>query len=152
MTDAEPNRLERSIEVKIPFHDTDAAGLVWHGHYFKYFELARCELLDAIDYGYNEMKISGFVWPVVDLKARYISSLKFDQRITITAQLHEWEYRLRIHYEIHDDQRQLVSRGHTDQAPVVEATGELQIGCPQVLRERVEIALSNEARDQNSQV
>ncbi|MDH3602364.1 MAG: hypothetical protein OEU26_22345, partial [Candidatus Tectomicrobia bacterium] len=25
---------------EVPFHDVDMMGVVWHGHYYKYFELA----------------------------------------------------------------------------------------------------------------
>ncbi len=146
MTDVESIRLQRSVQIKVPFHDTDAAGLIWHGNYFKYFELARCELLDAIDYNYNQMKESGFIWPIVDLQARFIHSLEFEQQIKVTATLDEWLFRLRISYQIHDEQGQLVCKGRTDQAPIEQASGELQIGSPDALVRRVNLSLANEVR------
>ncbi len=33
--------LKTCVEVRVPFHDVDPAGIAWHGHYFKYLELAR---------------------------------------------------------------------------------------------------------------
>ena len=33
------------VELEVPFHDVDMLQLVWHGHYYKYFELARTQLL-----------------------------------------------------------------------------------------------------------
>ena len=53
-----------TVEIVIPFHDIDSAGMAWHGHYAKYFEVARCALLDSFNYGYGAMRESGFMWPV----------------------------------------------------------------------------------------
>ena len=30
-----------SVEITVPFHDVDMMEVVWHGHYTKYFEVAR---------------------------------------------------------------------------------------------------------------
>ena len=60
------------VKVRVPFHDLDPAGIVWHGHYAKYFELARCELLRSFGYNYDDMVASGYSWPVIDLRARYV--------------------------------------------------------------------------------
>ena len=38
------------IELGPAFHDLDPMGVVWHGHYLKYLELARCALLQTFDY------------------------------------------------------------------------------------------------------
>ena len=46
---AEP-LFQAEISLEIPFHDLDPAGYVWHGHYAKYLELARCELLKQWEY------------------------------------------------------------------------------------------------------
>ena len=37
-------------EIEVPFYDVDSLNLAWHGHYIKYFEVARCELLSIIKY------------------------------------------------------------------------------------------------------
>ncbi len=47
---------EAEIEIEIPFYDVDSAGIVWHGNYVKYFEVARCVLLDKLNYNYIDMK------------------------------------------------------------------------------------------------
>jgi len=145
MSAVKSTSIERCITLSIPFHDADPAGIVWHGRYFKYFELARCELLQAIDYSYRQMADSGYVWPVVDLQARFVRPLEFDQTIRVSARLDEWEYRLRISYVIYDENNTVVARGRTDQAPVDDATGEMLVGCPDIVLKRVKIALSKTA-------
>jgi acyl-CoA thioester hydrolase len=37
---------QTSVDLEIPFHDVDMMQVVWHGHYAKYFEIARCALLE----------------------------------------------------------------------------------------------------------
>jgi hypothetical protein len=57
------------IALKIQFYDLDPMQVVWHGNYARYFEQARCALLDSIGYNYPEMKASGYAWPVIDMQA-----------------------------------------------------------------------------------
>ena len=59
---AEP-LFQAEISLEIPFYDLDPAGYVWHGHYAKYLELARCELLKQFNYNYDAMTQSGYMWP-----------------------------------------------------------------------------------------
>ena len=51
----------------IPFFDVDSMHIVWHGHYIKYLELARCAWLDRLDYGYAQMAAAGYGWPVAQV-------------------------------------------------------------------------------------
>ena len=60
------------IDVEVPFYDVDAMGVAWHGHYIKYFERARCRLLQTFDYDYPRMQESGYLWPVVELRVKYV--------------------------------------------------------------------------------
>jgi acyl-CoA thioester hydrolase len=51
--------LSTEIDIEIPFYDVDMMAIVWHGHYAKYFEIARYALLEKIDYNYLQMCDSG---------------------------------------------------------------------------------------------
>ena len=66
-------------------------GVVWHGNYFRYFEIAREALLNQFDYGYRQMKTSGYLWPVVDARVKYRNPLTFEQRIRVRARIEEFE-------------------------------------------------------------
>ncbi len=59
------------VEIRHSFHDVDMMQVAWHGHYLKYFELARGVLLDRIGYNYREMQQSGYLWPVIEVHVRY---------------------------------------------------------------------------------
>ena len=54
-----------NTELTVPFFDVDSMHIVWHGHYVKYLELARCAFLDALGYNYTTMREHGHGWPVV---------------------------------------------------------------------------------------
>ena len=130
----------------MPFHDADPVGVAWHGNYFRYFDHARCALLDRIGYGYRQMLDSGFYWPIVKASVKYIRALPFDSRITATARLLEWDYRLKIGYEILDSAGRRATTGQTVQVAVSAATGEMHIGAPAALRDRLRAYLRGTGR------
>ena len=129
------------IELTPAFHDLDPMEVVWHGHYLKYLELARCALLQRFDYDYPQMRESGYLWPIVDLRTKYVRSARFGQRLKIRAELVEWEFRLRIAYAITDaDTGEVITRAETIQVAVDVGTGEMCYVSPRVLRERLGVA------------
>jgi acyl-CoA thioester hydrolase len=132
------NTLSASIEIEIPFFDIDSVNVVWHGHYPKYFELARCAMLEKIEYGYDAMRTSGYIWPVIDMQIRYIKPLMFKQRVVVEARLKEWEYRLKIDYLIRDATTQArLTKGSTIQVAVDMKTRELCLMSPRILFDKL---------------
>lgn len=126
------------VEIKVPFHDVDAMHIVWHGNYLKYFEIARCALLDSIDYNYAQMSDSGYAWPVIDARVRFGKPARFDQLLTVAAVVREYENRLRISYEIRDTATGgRITRGSTTQVAVCLATNEMCYVSPPVLLEKL---------------
>lgn len=129
--------LSASIELEIPFHDVDAMEVAWHGHYAKYFELARCELLDQYDFNYPQMQAAGHLWPVINLNIRYVKPAVFKQRIRVTATLIEWENRLRIQYAICDARTgDRLTKGYTDMVAVDRHSGEMLLASPPILYQK----------------
>lgn len=129
--------------VTVPFFDVDSMNVVWHGHYVKYLELARCALLDSIGYGYDAMFASGYAWPVIDLQLRYINPTVFGQRLIVRAELVEWENRLKIHYLITDaESGTRVTRASSVQVAVRVDTREMQLASPAALLEAVRKVLA----------
>jgi acyl-CoA thioester hydrolase len=127
--------MKRRVEtrIKVPFHDLDPAGIVWHGHYLKYFEVARCELLESFGYNYDRMVESGYAWPVIDMHLRFVKPALFGQEILVTAELAEWEYRLKIDYVIRDLAGARMCKGSTVQVAVAIATREMCLRSPDIL-------------------
>ena len=131
-------KISADIDMVVPFHDLDPAGIVWHGNYAKYFEVARCEMLKLFDYNYDQMLVSGYIWPVVDLRVRYVQMVRFNQRIRVTATLREWEYRMSIDYLITDATTGArLTKGNTVQVAVDIKTQELCLMSPGVLFDKL---------------
>ena len=135
--------LRAEIELVVPFFDVDMMEVVWHGHYVKYFEEARCALLDKLGHNYRQMRDAGYAWPVIDLQLRYIRGAQFGQRIRVRADLVEWENRLKINYLITDVATgERMTRGSSVQVAVEIATREMLLASPRVFVEAVERVLA----------
>ena len=135
--------LHTEIELQVPFFDVDSMEIVWHGHYVKYFEVARCALLDRLGHNYVQMREAGSGWPVIDLQLRYIRGAQFGQRIRVRADLVEWENRLKINYLITDVATgERMTRGSSVQVAVEIATREMLLASPRVFVEAVERVLA----------
>ena len=138
---AAPSRWSAEVEMQVQFFDLDPMQIVWHGNYVKYLEVARCALLDSINYNYVEMKASGFSWPVIDMQLRYVGSATFGQRLKLRAEIVEWENRLKIDYLITDALTgKRLNRASTTQVAVDIASGEMCFVSPPVLFEKLGLA------------
>ncbi|MDD0845363.1 acyl-CoA thioesterase [Pseudomonas sp. Gutcm_11s] len=130
--------LQAEIEILVPFFDVDMMEVVWHGHYVKYFEEARCALLDKLGHNYRQMRDAGYAWPIIDMQVRYIRGAQFGQRIKVRADLVEWENRLKINYLITDVATgERMTRGSSVQVAVEIATREMLLASPKVFTDAV---------------
>ena len=131
-------KLTAAIDVEVPFHDVDAMNVAWHGHYVKYFELARCELLRRFDYDYPQMQLSGYLWPIVECHLKYVRSAHYGQKLRVQATLLEYENRIKIGYQICDlETGERMTKGYTIQVAVDATTRELLFVSPSIVFENV---------------
>lgn len=122
--------------VDVPFFDVDSMDIVWHGHYVKYLEVARCEFLDALGHNYRAMRDSGYAWPIVDMRIKYVKPLVFGQKAIVKCSLKEWEYRLKLSYRVEcPETQEKLTEAYTVQVPVLMATGEMSFETPEVFRQ-----------------
>ncbi len=134
--------IKTSIEIQIPFYDVDIMQVVWHGYYAKYMEVARCQLLDLIDYNYLQMSNSGFLWPIVDMRIKYIKPLRFQQKIIVTAQFAEIDYGLKVDFVFTDlATGEKLTSAFTKQVAVDKVSEEMCLISPPVLNEKIETYL-----------
>lgn len=141
MTKTPAAALFAEVEVEVEFHDLDPMGVAWHGHYLRYFERARCALLRSFDYDYPQMRASGYLFPIVDCRLRYIAPARYGQKLAVRAELAEWENRLAIDYLVRDAQSGArLTEGRTVQVAVTAEGWELQLVSPAALKDRLERA------------
>ncbi len=130
--------LSIEIEVVPAFFDLDPMDIVWHGHYVKYMELARCALLERVNYSYPQMRESGYAWPVVDMRLKYVRTASYGQKLLVRAEIVEWENRLRIEYLMRDAVTGArVNRASSIQVALDMKTREMCYVCPPVLWQRL---------------
>ncbi len=128
-----------SVDVCIQFYHLDPLQIVWHGNYPRFLEKARCALLDKIGYNYEEMKNSGYAWPIVDMRIKYVKSAYFKQIISIAAELIEYENRMVIDYRITDNvSGEVLTKAQTKMVALDIQSNEMQFESPQVFVQKVE--------------
>ncbi|NNG21867.1 acyl-CoA thioesterase [Telluria aromaticivorans] len=136
-----PARWWAETEMQVQFFDLDPMQIVWHGNYVKYLEVARCALLDKIGYNYEQMRESGYMWPIIEMNLRYAGPAAFGQRLLLRAEIVEWENRLRIDYLISDAASgKRLNRATTSQVAVDLSNGEMCFVSPTVLFEKLGVA------------
>lgn len=134
--------LSISLTMEVAFYDVDSYRIVWHGSYPKYFEIARCKLLEKIDFTYADMEATGYFFPIIDINIKYIKPLRMDQQFTITATLKEWQNKLCIRYLITDTETgERLTKGETTQVAVAMPSAVTQFISPDALINKVNAAL-----------
>ena len=123
-----------SVEIPVSFHDTDAMGVVWHGNYLKYFEIAREALFDQHGYDYQKMQNDGWSLPVVDTQLHYRTMISvFDKVITVTAFLTSLTNKVTVDYKACKADGTLCCFGSTTLVAFDVARKELSFALPQAL-------------------
>jgi acyl-CoA thioester hydrolase len=131
--------LDADIIMVTSFQDADPMGVVYHGNYFRYFEEARRILMEKIAYSYHDMMASGYMWPIIDTRVKYVKPIPFNHQIRITATLTEWENRLRVDYVIYDAESGVrMTKAHTMQVAVGIEDGEMCFVSPKAFTDKVE--------------
>jgi acyl-CoA thioester hydrolase len=124
--------------LRAQFFELDPMNIVWHGNYARFLEMGRCDLLDRLDYNYTQMQASGFTFPIVEMRLKYVGPIRFRQDFVVVTTLVEYEHRLRCDYLIRDlASRAVLTRARTTQVAVRIDTGELCLESPPVLIEKV---------------
>ncbi len=114
-----------ALPIRIIYADTDAAGVVYHANYLRYFESGRTEFVrDRICSG-REFAQYGIVLVVTESWMRYKAPAFYDDLIIVETFLTSISrVKCRFSYKIFRDEgkrRKLLVKGYTDLAPV---TGE----------------------------
>ena len=107
-------RTETTIRVR--YVETDAMGFVHHANYLAWFELARIEMLDAINLSYKGLETGGYYLPVLGAALKYLDSAYFDDVLKVVCYVRELpKVRIQIEYEIFRDET-LLATGSTEHA------------------------------------
>lgn len=125
------------IELDVPFHDVDGLHVVWHGHYYKYFELARTALFRACKIDVPDMIELGYRMVVIESKCKHVYPLRYGDKFRVSASFKEIEYRLHVAFEVWNlTAERRAAKGHTLLATLDHA-GALLLATPAAMITRL---------------
>ena len=114
-------------EHHVNFYDTDAMAVVHHSNYIRWFEIGRVEYLRAIGITLNELMEDGFVFPITEVRAKYVSPGKFDDVVQIeTAATALTKAKMAFDYRIlRKSDGELMVMGHSQNVFTRQDTGKI---------------------------
>ena len=125
-----------SIKIKVRYCETDQMGLVHHGSYINYFEVARIAWISNLGFSYSEMEKSGIILPVSKLNVSYLRPTYFDDVLVVSVELTEIPTsRLIFNYTI-KNKDEIVVTGTTVLAFLNKITKK-PVRCPDYMSEKV---------------
>ncbi len=97
-----PKRPEHavSIDVDVSFHHCDPLGVVWHGRYYEFFEVARQALLASVGLDVPTIRALGFRMYVTESRCRHMAPLTFGDTARVTAWVSRATPLIRIAYDV----------------------------------------------------
>ncbi len=124
-------KLHGEVTIEIPFHDVDALGVVWHGHYVKYMEIARTAMLRKVGLDIPQLRSTGCGWVVAECHLKFIRPMFYGMKVRIETTLLEYETRVKIGYLMTNaDTGERLNKAWTTHLAVNLETGELQYHLP----------------------
>lgn len=100
-------------QIRIHYALTDQMGMVYHGHYAQFYEIARVEAVRQIGFTYKDIEAMGIIMPVVDIHSRFLRPAKYDDLVTVKTTLRELpiHHKITFHHEIYNEQDELLNTG-----------------------------------------
>lgn len=90
-------------EHKVNYYETDQMGVVHHSNYIRWFEEARCHLMEQLGAGYAEMEKAGIISPVLEAHAQYKSMTRFGETVIVDSKMTLYNgIKMTISYEVKD--------------------------------------------------
>jgi acyl-CoA thioester hydrolase len=119
-------------EVRVRFNEADPLGIVWHGHYIRYFEDGREAFGNTHGLGYLEVYKEGFVIPIVSVHCEFKKSLKYGDRVIVeTKYIPTDAAKLKFTYRLFNAAtNELVATGSSVQVFLDKETSSLQLTNP----------------------
>lgn len=71
-------------EIRVRYGDTDQMGFAYYGHYLRWFEIGRAEMLRSLGRSYARVEAEdGVSLPVLEAHCRYLRPARYDDAVAI---------------------------------------------------------------------
>lgn len=123
--------------VKVRYAETDQMGVVHHGNYAEYLEIARLEWLDDLDVSYRVMEREGVMLPVYALNLKFLKPAIFDDVLKITTTLTGLPgVKIEFEYQVHNQDEDLIATATTTLV-FMDSKTRRPIRCPEYILEKL---------------
>ena len=124
--------LTEKTEVIVRFNEADPLGVVWHGHYLRYFEDGREAFGKRYGLSYLDCSKQGVAVPIVSIHCDYKKPLRYgDSVIVITTFVNDPAAKIKFEYRVVEKEtRAVVAEGKSVQVFVDIKTFDLQLVSP----------------------
>ncbi len=87
--------------IKVAFYDLDPIHVVWHGNYFKYFDIARFGLFREAGIDLYEYSIEkNCIFPITKTNTKFIAPLRYGDEFKCIAALADVSVKITIDFEV----------------------------------------------------
>ena len=130
-------KLSDRTEILVRFNEADPLGIVWHGHYIRYFEDGRESFGEKFGIRYLDFYKQGYVVPVVHVECNFKKSLRYGEKVIVETQYHPCEAaKLVFHYRLYNAETgELVATGSSVQVFLEKTSSTLQLTNPHFFEE-----------------
>ncbi|MGC4034521.1 MAG: acyl-CoA thioesterase [Chitinophagaceae bacterium] len=124
-------------EVLVRFNEADPLGIVWHGHYVRYFEDGREAFGIKYGIGYLDFYHKDIIIPVVHIDCSYKRSLRYGDKVVVETTFIPTEAaKLTFEYKLYNlGKNELVATGSSVQVFLDKDTSTLQLTNPSFFEE-----------------
>ena len=100
-------------KIRVRYAETDQMGVVYHGNYAQYFEVARAESIRHLGFTYKDMEAMGVVMPVIELHCKFIRPALYDDLLTIKTYIKDLpeDHRIEFNHEVLNEKENLLTTG-----------------------------------------
>ncbi|HTH56374.1 MAG TPA: acyl-CoA thioesterase [Cyclobacteriaceae bacterium] len=125
--------LTHQTEIAVRFNEADPLGIVWHGHYVRYFEDGREAFGKEFGISYLDFYGNGLAVPIVSVQCDFKKALKYGESVLVeTTYVDTPAAKLKFDYQIYQKEtKELVALGSTMQVFVDAKTFQLQLTIPE---------------------
>lgn len=125
--------------VKVRYSETDQMGVVHHGNYAQYLELARIDWLSQFGVSYKKMEVEGIMLPVYSMNFKFIKPATFDEELRIETVLKQTPgVKIEFAYSIFNGQNFLITTASTVLV-FMDAKTKKPMRCPKDLAEKLKV-------------
>lgn len=123
--------------VKVRYAETDQMGVVHHGNYAQYLEMARIDWLAQLDISYGAMEKEGIMLPVYSMEFKFLKPAVFDDILKIETRLKKLPgVKIEFSYSIFNQEEILLTTASTILV-FMDAVTKKPVRCPQYILDKL---------------